>query len=241
MPRGDQGAVRQVVVRDVVDVAGVRPRDHQRVAAGGRVDVHDRDRPLVLVDADRGQLAGHDLAEDAVVHCGGCYASCGILPLGSLPWTPTSAHPWCRTASSRSAGLVTARFLLEPLGPQHNDSDYDAWTSSMEHIQGHARVPRRQVAAPDGARARTGPIWSGTRATSSSRKGFTYTVRDPRSRDVVGCLTSTGRSPRSMTPTCACGCEPPGRSWTGRCGRRCRRGSIASGRSPRRTSRGGCE
>src|SRR6476469_928717 len=32
------------------------------------------------------------------------------------------------------AGLAAASFLLEPLGPQHNESDYDAWTSSMEHI-----------------------------------------------------------------------------------------------------------
>ena len=26
------------------------------------------------------------------------------------------------------AGLAAASFLLEPLGPQHNESDYDAWT-----------------------------------------------------------------------------------------------------------------
>jgi hypothetical protein len=24
--------------------------------------------------------------------------------------------------------------VLEPLGPEHNEQDYDAWTSSMEHI-----------------------------------------------------------------------------------------------------------
>ena len=32
------------------------------------------------------------------------------------------------------AGLVTPDFVLEPLGPQHNERDYAAWTSSMEHI-----------------------------------------------------------------------------------------------------------
>ena len=32
--------------------------------------------------------------------------------------------------------LVTAEFRLEPLGPQHNARDYEAWTSSMEHIRG---------------------------------------------------------------------------------------------------------
>jgi len=30
--------------------------------------------------------------------------------------------------------LETPQFVLEPLGPEHNDEDYDAWTSSEEHI-----------------------------------------------------------------------------------------------------------
>src|SRR5437870_13127447 len=30
--------------------------------------------------------------------------------------------------------LETPQFVLEPLGPQHNDADYDAWSSSTEHI-----------------------------------------------------------------------------------------------------------
>ena len=31
-------------------------------------------------------------------------------------------------------GLETSEFVLEPLGPEHNELDYDAWMSSMEHI-----------------------------------------------------------------------------------------------------------
>jgi hypothetical protein len=31
-------------------------------------------------------------------------------------------------------GLATSGFVLEPLGPQHNEQDYEAWTSSLEHI-----------------------------------------------------------------------------------------------------------
>ena len=31
-------------------------------------------------------------------------------------------------------GIETSEFVLEPLGPEHNDQDYNAWTSSMEHI-----------------------------------------------------------------------------------------------------------
>jgi hypothetical protein len=34
----------------------------------------------------------------------------------------------------RPAELVTPDFVLEPLGPQHNERDYAAWTSSIEHI-----------------------------------------------------------------------------------------------------------
>jgi hypothetical protein len=31
--------------------------------------------------------------------------------------------------------LVTGDFRLEPLGPQHNAGDYEAWTSSIDHIR----------------------------------------------------------------------------------------------------------
>src|SRR5262245_51208950 len=30
--------------------------------------------------------------------------------------------------------LDTEQLRLEPLGPQHNDSDYEAWSSSVEHV-----------------------------------------------------------------------------------------------------------
>ena len=31
--------------------------------------------------------------------------------------------------------LATEQFVLEPLGPEHNEGDYEAWTSSIEHIR----------------------------------------------------------------------------------------------------------
>jgi hypothetical protein len=31
-------------------------------------------------------------------------------------------------------GFETSEFVLEPLGPEHNELEYDAWTSSMKHI-----------------------------------------------------------------------------------------------------------
>ena len=45
------------------------------------------------------------------------------------------------------AGLDHAAFRLRPLGPEHNASDYAAWTTSIDHIR---RTP--------GGRASTGPI-----------------------------------------------------------------------------------
>ncbi len=84
-------------------------------------------------------------------------------------------------------GLETSRFVLEPLGPEHNAQDYDAWTTSMDHI---AETP----GYPDGSWPRE-MTRDENRADLQrhaddfrSRKGFTYTVLDPASRDVIGCV-----------------------------------------------------
>jgi len=84
-------------------------------------------------------------------------------------------------------GLETSEFVLEPLGPEHNEQDYDAWTSSMQHIAatpgwGDSRWPREMT--PDENRADLERHARDFRA----RKGFTYTVLDPASRDVIGCV-----------------------------------------------------
>jgi hypothetical protein len=84
-------------------------------------------------------------------------------------------------------GLEASEFVLEPLGPEHNELDYDAWTSSMEHI---AATP----GYPDGSWPRE-MTRDENRADLQrhaddfrTRKGFTYTVLDPASRDVIGCV-----------------------------------------------------
>jgi RimJ/RimL family protein N-acetyltransferase len=84
-------------------------------------------------------------------------------------------------------GLETSEFVLEPLGPQHNEEDYDAWTSSMKHI---AETP----GFPDGSWPRE-MTRDENRADLERhaddfrrRKGFTYTVLDPGERDVIGCV-----------------------------------------------------
>lgn len=83
--------------------------------------------------------------------------------------------------------LETPLFRLEPLGPQHNESDYAAWKSSIEHI-------RETPGYPDGK-------WPDGRTIDDNlrdlrrhaddfeqRRGFTYTVLDPDTGDVVGCV-----------------------------------------------------
>jgi hypothetical protein len=83
--------------------------------------------------------------------------------------------------------LKAPLFRLEPLGPQHNDADYAAWTSSIEHI-------RQTPGYPDGN-------WPDRRTIDDNlrdlrrhaddfeeRRGFTYTVLDPDTADVVGCV-----------------------------------------------------
>jgi hypothetical protein len=85
------------------------------------------------------------------------------------------------------SSLETRLFRLEPLGPQHNEADYAAWTSSIEHI-------RSTPGYPDGK-------WPDDRTFEDNlrdlqrhaddfdhRRGFTYTVLDPATADVIGCV-----------------------------------------------------
>jgi hypothetical protein len=82
--------------------------------------------------------------------------------------------------------LVTAQFRLEPLGPQHNEGDYEAWTSSMAHIRatpGFVGWSWPTEMTPEenlGDLRRHAEDFAG-------RTGFTYTVLDPGGR-VVGCV-----------------------------------------------------
>jgi RimJ/RimL family protein N-acetyltransferase len=83
--------------------------------------------------------------------------------------------------------LETPSFVLEPLGPEHNDDDYGAWTSSMEHIRatpgwGDSSWPR------DMTRDENRADLERHADDFRNRRGFTYTVLDPGSRAVIGCV-----------------------------------------------------
>jgi GNAT superfamily N-acetyltransferase len=82
---------------------------------------------------------------------------------------------------------ATDRFRLEPLGPQHNDSDYRAWSSSVEHI--HATPGYETSSWPD-ERSIDDNLrdLQGHADDFENRLGFTYTVLEPATEDVIGCL-----------------------------------------------------
>ena len=83
--------------------------------------------------------------------------------------------------------LETPQFRLEPLGPQHNEPDYAAWSSSLEHI-------RNTPGYPDGKWPDDRSIEDNLRDLRrhaddfENRRGFTYTVLDPATADVIGCV-----------------------------------------------------
>jgi len=83
--------------------------------------------------------------------------------------------------------LVAEHFLLEPLGPEHNEDDYEAWSSSIEHIRAtpgflDGRWPHEMT--PEENRA---DLERHAR-DFAARSGFTYTVLDPSDRGVIGCV-----------------------------------------------------
>lgn len=82
---------------------------------------------------------------------------------------------------------ATEHFRLEPLGPQHNDSDYEAWTSSLEHI--HATPGWEKSNWPDD-RDKDANLRDLERHADdfANRTGFTYTVLDPATGNVIGCV-----------------------------------------------------
>jgi hypothetical protein len=84
--------------------------------------------------------------------------------------------------------LETADFVLEPLGPEHNDSDYAAWSSSKEHI--HATPGWEKSKWPDD-RDHAANLRDLERHAEDFRRreGFTYTVLDPTAGGgVIGCV-----------------------------------------------------
>ncbi len=94
-------------------------------------------------------------------------------------------------------GLIVGEFRLAPLGPQHNEADYAAWTASIDHI-------RATPGFPDGSWPREMSLSDNLRDLErhaqdfADRRGFTYTVLSTGNGDVIGCVyiyPAGGREP----------------------------------------------
>ncbi len=84
-------------------------------------------------------------------------------------------------------GLIAGEFRLVPLGPQHNEADYAAWTASIEHIRGTPGFRDdnwpHEMSLNDNLR----DLERHAR-DFAERRGFTYTVLSAGTGDVIGCL-----------------------------------------------------
>ena len=83
--------------------------------------------------------------------------------------------------------LETDRFVLEPLGPQHNERDFAAWSSSMDHIRSTPGFPDGSWPREMSLEDNLGDLERHAR-DFAERTGFTFTVLDPADDDVIGCV-----------------------------------------------------
>jgi hypothetical protein len=84
--------------------------------------------------------------------------------------------------------LAGPGFRLEPLGPQHNDADHRAWTTSIEHIRATPGFSARRWPPAGGMSLDENLRDLRAHADDFRRRvGFTYTVLDDEDV-VIGCV-----------------------------------------------------
>lgn len=93
-------------------------------------------------------------------------------------------------------------FHLEPLGPEHNQRDHDAWMSSLDHINATPGFPDEgwPYAMSLGANNRDLVMHA---SHFADRKGFTYSILD--GDNVIGCIY--------IYPSSDDGCDAEVSSW----------------------------
>ncbi len=85
--------------------------------------------------------------------------------------------------------LVTERFRLEPLGPQHNARDHEAWMTSIGHIQATPGFKEWGWPPAGGMSLERNLADLQRHAEDFARRaGFTYSVIGVPGDDVVGCV-----------------------------------------------------
>jgi hypothetical protein len=100
-----------------------------------------------------------------------------------------TAAPFVPTAFEPPRELAGERFRLEPLGPHHNEADLAAWTSSIDHIRSTPGFPDGNWPPLAGmSPARNLDDLRRHAADFEARIGFTFTVLEPVTGDVIGCV-----------------------------------------------------
>ena len=84
------------------------------------------------------------------------------------------------------ARLETPWFALEPLGPEHNERDFEAWSSSIDHIRATPGYEGQSWPHPMTLEENLGDLEMHARHFRD-REGFTYTVLD-KTGMVIGCV-----------------------------------------------------
>jgi hypothetical protein len=85
-------------------------------------------------------------------------------------------------------GLVADEgFRLAPLGPQHNEADYAAWTDSIDHIRATPGFTGRSWPHPMSLEDNLRDLERHAQ-DFAGRRGFTYTVLGAGSDEVIGCV-----------------------------------------------------
>jgi hypothetical protein len=82
---------------------------------------------------------------------------------------------------------VSEGFTLERLGPEHNDRDYAAWSSSVDHIRSSPGFGPDSSWPHDMSLAENLADLERHARDLAERSGFTYSVVDP-DGDVIGCV-----------------------------------------------------
>ena len=99
-----------------------------------------------------------------------------------MPTTPLVPHDF-----AVPAGLSNDLFVIEPLDVRHNESDHAAWTSSIDHIKATPGFAGRSWPEPMSLAENAGDLARHAQ-DFTDRTGFAYTVLDPGSGEVIGCV-----------------------------------------------------
>lgn len=102
----------------------------------------------------------------------------------------THDRPWVFVPDSFAVPreLVTGEFRLEPLGPQHNVGDFEAWTSGLDHIRATPGFASGRWPEPGMTLEQNLADLRQHAQDFAQRTGFTYTVLARGSGQVIGCV-----------------------------------------------------